>query len=92
MTATARTTAASFVSDAIDAVVRHVRSARARRARRIALVTLMDMDASQLDDLGLNLQDVAEALHSPSSAAAVLEARRTRRAAAWTHKPAAIAA
>jgi uncharacterized protein YjiS (DUF1127 family) len=91
MTATARATAASIISNAFDAIVREVRTARSRRAQRLALVALMDMDASQLDDLGLNLQDVAEALQSPP-AAPVLNARRAQRAATWSRNTAAAAA
>ena len=35
---------------------------QAAGARRIALASLMDMEAYRLDDLGINAQDVAEAL------------------------------
>jgi hypothetical protein len=84
MTTVARTTTVSFFEKTFEAVAAHVRTARARRARRIALVTLMDMDASRLDDLGLNAQDVVEALSAPPPASRVLNARRAERAAAWS--------
>lgn len=84
MTTATRTTTASFLASAFEAIGGHVRVARARRAQRIALVTLMDMDASRLDDLGLNAQDVIDALSAPPPAVRVLESRRARNAAAWT--------
>jgi uncharacterized protein YjiS (DUF1127 family) len=36
---------------------------QAARARRIALSTLLEMDVHRLDDLGLNAQDVVDALN-----------------------------
>jgi uncharacterized protein YjiS (DUF1127 family) len=84
MIAVAKTTTASFFSAAFEAVATQVRTARAHRAQRIALLTLMDMDASRLDDLGLNAQDVIDALAAPPPAARVLDGRRARRAATWT--------
>jgi hypothetical protein len=83
MTTIARTTTTSFLSAAFEAIATQVRTARGRRAQRIALLTLMDMDAGRLDDLGLNTQDVIDALAAPL-AANVLDRRRARRAATWT--------
>lgn len=77
------TTTASFFSDAFDSLAKQVRAARVRRAQRIALVSLMDMDASRLDDLGLSVGDIIDALQSPP-AAPVLEARRARNSHTWT--------
>ena len=51
----------------------------------IALVTLMDMDAGRLDDLGLNVQDVVEALNAEPAETRVLETRRSARANAWAN-------
>ena len=62
MTTITATRSASFLSTAFEAVAGRVRSARVRRSQRIALLTLMDMDASRLDDLGLNIRDVMDAL------------------------------
>ena len=78
------TTTSSFFSAAFDDLAKRVRMARARRAQRIALITLMDMDASRLDDLGLSVGDIVDALQSPVPPAPVLEAHRARNAHTWT--------
>jgi uncharacterized protein YjiS (DUF1127 family) len=62
MTATIATRPAEFLSAAFEAVAGRVRSARVRRSQRLALMSLMDMDAHRLDDLGLNVRDVMDAL------------------------------
>jgi hypothetical protein len=49
----------------------------------------MDMDAHQLDDLGLNFGDIVDALNSPPPATPALVARRAQRAAHWTPDTAA---
>jgi hypothetical protein len=84
MTTTARSTTASFFEDAFGRIAAFAREYRIRRAQRIALVSLMDMDASRLDDLGLNAQDVVEALSAPTPASRVLDARRAQRARTWS--------
>ncbi len=40
--------------------------ARARRAQRVALESLLEYDIHRLEDLGINRQDLFEALDSPS--------------------------
>jgi uncharacterized protein YjiS (DUF1127 family) len=84
MTTVARTTSASFFEEAFGRIAVFARDYRARRAQRIALVTLMDMDAARLDDLGLNAQDVVEALSAPPPVSRVLDARRAERAHGWS--------
>ena len=84
MTAVAHTTTASFFEEAFERIANFAREYRVRRAQRIALVSLMDMDTSRLDDLGLNAQDVVEALSAPAPATRVLEARRAERARTWS--------
>jgi hypothetical protein len=84
MTAVARTTTQSFFEAAFERVAGSVREYRVRRAQRIALVTLMGMDASRLDDLGLNVQDVVEALNAQPVETKVLETRREARATTWS--------
>ncbi len=83
MTTTARTSTQSFFAATFEAAASHVRTARARRAQRLALITLMDMDAARLDDLGLNAQDVIEALSAPPPAGPRLSEKRARRAETW---------
>jgi hypothetical protein len=84
MTAVAHTTTQSFFESAFERIAGFAREYRVRRAQRIALVTLMDMDASRLDDLGLNVQDVVDALHTQPVQTKVLETRREARAATWS--------
>lgn len=60
--------------------------AKARRARRqrLALVTLMELDAERLDDLGLTRKDLLDAMHTPPrSLGELFAARRARRAARY---------
>jgi len=57
-----RTSLPSFVSAAFEAVAARALSARRSRQRRIALLSLMDMDAGRLDDLGISVTDVTKAL------------------------------
>ncbi|MEO6394403.1 MAG: hypothetical protein ABIO40_00650 [Devosia sp.] len=64
MTTTIATRPASFFSAAFGTIASQFRAANARRSRRIALLSLMDMDASRLDDLGLSVSDVMDALAS----------------------------
>ena len=90
MTATATTTAA-FFEEAFARFVKAVRTARTRRVQRIALATLLDMEASRLDDLGIDVQDVAEALAAREPAGRRLEARRAERAMSWTARTTATA-
>lgn len=84
MTTIAQTTTASFFEQAFERIAAFAHEHRARRAQRIALGALMEMDAGRLDDLGLNAQDVVEAISAPPPASRVLDARRASRAAAWT--------
>jgi uncharacterized protein YjiS (DUF1127 family) len=62
MTTTTLIRSRSFVSAAFEAVAGRVHRAQLRRSQRIALLSLMDMHASRLDDLGLNVGDVMDAL------------------------------
>ena len=80
MTVDLATSTPSFFEAAFAAIARRVRTARDRRARQIALINLMDMDANQLDDLGLSAGDVMDALAERWPAGNLLEARRARRA------------
>ena len=49
---------------------------KARRARRTALQSLLEFDQSRLDDLGIERQDLFEALHSPSQRPGMRLARK----------------
>lgn len=63
---------------------------RVRRAQRLALVALMEMEPSRLDDLGISVEDIRDAVTGASPAGPRLEARRTVRATNWT--PTAVSA
>ena len=84
MTTVAHTTSQSFFEAAFERIAGFAREHRVRRAQRVALVSLMDMDAGRLDDLGLNIQDIVEALNSPQAPSHVLDTRRAQRATTWS--------
>ena len=61
-----------------------IAAARAKRAQRVALSNLLEFDAALLDDLGIDRQDVINALrHSPEDAARDLAARRAQASTEW---------
>lgn len=82
---------ASLVLAATATFAATVRSIRRRRAQQRALRDLLAMDPRRLDDLGIDADDVREALSAPPPAKRFLETRRTLRAAAWTPAPRAAA-
>jgi hypothetical protein len=84
MTTIAYITSQSFFDAAFEKVATIVRAHTIRRSQRIALGTLMEMDASRLDDLGLDIHDVVEALHAQRAETKILAARRKTRAANWS--------
>jgi uncharacterized protein YjiS (DUF1127 family) len=57
--------AAAFTSP-LRALANWFAKARARRAQRIALESLLEYDVHLLNDLGINRQDLFEALDAPS--------------------------
>jgi uncharacterized protein YjiS (DUF1127 family) len=80
-------TQASLVSTAFGApwaLVRSLRGWFVRRTQRAAIASLLDLDPSQLYDLGISSRDVREALGSKVRAGSLLAARRE------THSMAAI--
>jgi uncharacterized protein YjiS (DUF1127 family) len=83
------TTPSTFFESAFETLAQRVRGAHSRRTQQLALASLLDMDAHQLDDLGLSVGDVLDALNSPPPVAPMLNARRSRRASTWTQDGAA---
>ena len=67
MTRTTVSTQAGF--NLFGAIGRGFAAWRQRRDRRLALVALLRMSPERLDDLGIDMLDVAEALHSHGSLA-----------------------
>jgi uncharacterized protein YjiS (DUF1127 family) len=70
------------ISSVFQTVVRSFRTLKARRTQRLALRTLIEMDASRLDDLGINVEDIRDAINAPH-AGATLANRRAARASNW---------
>jgi uncharacterized protein YjiS (DUF1127 family) len=58
----ARSPRSSLVAGALRALARSFVAWRARRARRLAMLSLLEMDAAQLDDLGISIDAVRDAL------------------------------
>ena len=61
-----RPSMAAASSTPFSALVNWFAKARAARARRVAFESLLDYDTARLEDLGINRQDLFEALDSPS--------------------------
>ncbi len=61
-----RPSMAAASSNPLRALVNWFAKARAARARRVAFESLLDYDTARLEDLGINRQDLFEALDSPS--------------------------
>lgn len=61
-----RPSMAAASSNPLSALVNWFAKARAARTQRIALASLLDYDVARLEDLGINRQDLFEALDSPS--------------------------
>ena len=61
-----RPSMAAASSNPFDALVNWFAKARARRVQRVALESLLEYDVHRLADLGINRQDLFEALDSPS--------------------------
>lgn len=52
----------SLAARALRSVARSFIAWRAQRARRLAMLSLLEMDASRLDDLGISIDAVRDAL------------------------------
>jgi uncharacterized protein YjiS (DUF1127 family) len=61
-----RPSMAAASSNPLIALVKWIAKARANRMRRVALESLLDYDSARLDDLGINRQDLFDALDAPS--------------------------
>lgn len=58
--------------------------ARARHARHVALESLLEYDSARLEDLGINRQDLFEALNTPSQRPGLrLSQRRAESSRNW---------
>ena len=61
-----RPSMAAASSNPLIVLVNWFVKARANRMRRVALESLLDYDSARLEDLGINRQDLFEALDTPS--------------------------
>jgi uncharacterized protein YjiS (DUF1127 family) len=76
--------AAAPTSGLMAALAGWLRKTRTARRQRIALSTLLEYDGHQLDDIGIDRQDLFDAMTHPSQrAGAILNQRRARRARLW---------
>lgn len=86
--ASERPSAAAVSTHPLRAFVAWIADQRAKHARRVALSNLLDFDAALLADLGIDRNDVIEALRRPSGEAAqALHARRARASSDWLAHP-----
>ena len=85
MTATALfEVTSSPVVDAFTTLVRQLHAWRNQHAQRLAIAELLTMDRTRLDDMGLTVADIRQALESRVSVGRVLSSRRAERARAWS--------
>lgn len=81
-----RPAVAAVTFNPIRGFARWLARARAERAQRAALANLLEFDVALLDDLGINRQDVVEAMRSPPGMAGDrLAARRAQSARNWSN-------
>lgn len=80
-----RTSVASFPgSGALKAVLNWAAKARTARRQRRALSSLLELEETRLDDLGINRQDLFEALdQGQPRPGAMLARRRATRSRLW---------
>ncbi|WP_374621004.1 hypothetical protein [Devosia sp.] len=82
--ASERPTMAAAPSTLWSAVAKFFARLRARRAMRVAYQSLLEYDPARLDDLGIDRQDLFEALDSPSQRPGLrLNQRRAESARLW---------
>lgn len=80
--------AAAVPVNPLRALFRWLGELRAERARRTALRSLLDLDNSRLDDLGIDRHDLFEALHDRSKHAGErLSRSRARSSNHWLGHP-----
>lgn len=75
-----RSIAAASSANPFVAFARWIAQTKAARTRRTALIALMELDQSRLDDLGISREDIDAALAAPHQSARVLHNARARNA------------
>jgi len=75
---------AAFTLNPVKGLFRWLARSRAERAQRLALTNLLEFDAALLEDLGINRQDVIDAMRSRQRPAGeTLAARRAASSRTW---------
>ena len=83
-----RPAAAAVPVNPLRALFRWLGELRAKQARRTVLRSLLDLDNSRLDDLGINRHDLFEALHDrPQPFGEKLSRSRARSSNHWLGRP-----
>lgn len=83
-----RPSVAAVTLHPIRALLAWIADQRAKHARRVALSRLLELDAAMLDDLGIERQDVVEALRHPDARVGhALAAKRARASYDWLSHP-----
>ena len=77
-----RPSAAAVSNNPVRAIFAFLAKARAQHARRVALSSLLELDQHRLDDLGINRQDLFEAM-ADAPRAKTLAARRAVSSRDW---------
>jgi uncharacterized protein YjiS (DUF1127 family) len=75
-----RPAAVAYSLNPVSGFVRFFAKLRANRHQRVALAELLELDEYRLFDLGINRQDVVQALNSPAEAGEVLTSKRAKAA------------
>jgi uncharacterized protein YjiS (DUF1127 family) len=88
-TAIALEPTAFSVPNLLEALIRRLRALYAQRARRLAIKPLLGMDERMLDDMGLRVGDIHDALTAGGPVGNTLHARRRASAFNWSPRAAA---
>lgn len=81
-----RPAVAAVTFNPVRGFFRWLAKSRAERAQRVALAHLLEFDAALLNDLGINRQDVVEAMRNPPPKSGdMLAARRAQNARNWSN-------
>ena len=83
-----RPTAAAVRLHPLRALFRWLAEIRAARARRMSLLSLLELDNSRLEDLGVDRHDLFEALHDKTrNPGMALSRQRARSSSHWLGQP-----
>jgi uncharacterized protein YjiS (DUF1127 family) len=82
-----RPSAAAVPVSPLRSLLNWVARLQAERARRQALLSLLELDGSRLDDLGISRRDLFDVLHDPSrKPGEALSQRRASSSSNWLRR------